>query len=229
MQLISKFSKGIRFLLCVVDIFSKYAWVIPLKDKKGVTTVDGFQEILDDSKRKPNKIRVDKGSKFYNRSMISLFQDNNIEMYSTHNEGKSVVAERFIKTLQDKIYKHMTSILKNVYLDNLDNIVNKNNNTYHRAIKMKPVDIRDNIFISFNKEVNDKDPKFKISDYVRISKYKNIFAKEYNPNWSEEAFVIKKVENTVPWTYVISDLNSVKIIGTFCEKELKNTNQKNLG
>ena len=104
-------------------------------------------------------------------------KDNDIEMYSIYNEGKSVVAERFIRTLKTKIYKYMTSISKNVYIDKLDDIVNEYNNTYHRTIKLKPVDVKDNTYIDFNKEVNDKDPKCKVGDYVRISKYKNIFAK----------------------------------------------------
>ena len=128
-------------------------------------------------------------------------RDNDIVMYSAHNEGKSVVPERFIRTLKSKIYKHMTSISKNVYIDKLDNIVNEYNNAYHTAIKMKPIDVKDNTYINTDKETNDKDPKFKVGDRVRISKYKNIFAKGYTPNWSEEVFVIKKVKNTVPWTY----------------------------
>ena len=106
-------------------------------------------------------------------------------MYSTHNEGKSVVAERFIRTLKNKIYKYMTSISKNVYIDKLDDIVNEYKNTYHRTITMKPVDVKDNIYININKEINDKGPKFKVGDHVRKSKYKNIFAKGYTPNWSE--------------------------------------------
>ena len=105
-------------------------------------------------------------------------------MYSIHNEGKSVAAERFIRTLKNKIYEYMTSISKNIYIDKLDDIVDEYNNKYHRTIKMKPVDVKDNTYIDFKKEVNDKDPKFKVGDYVRISKYENIFAKEYMPNWS---------------------------------------------
>ena len=147
-------------------------------------------------------------------------------MYSTHNEVKSVVAERFIRTLKNKIHKHMTAVSKNVYIDKLDDIVNENNNTYHRTIKMKPIEVKDNTYIDSIKEVNDKDPKFKVGDHVRISKYKNIFAKGYSPNWSGEVFVIKEVKNTVPWTYVINDLNGEEIIGTFYEKELQKTNQK---
>ena len=143
---------------------------------------------------------VDKGSEFYNASFKKWLQDNDIAMYSTHNEGKSVVAERFIRRLKSKIYKHMTSISKNVYIDKLDDIADEYNNTYHTAIKMKPINVKDNTYINTDKEINNKDPKFKFGDHVRISKYKNIFAKGYTPNWSEEVFVIKKVKNTVPWT-----------------------------
>ena len=147
-------------------------------------------------------------------------------MYSTNNEGKSVVAERFIRTLKNKIYNHMTSISKNVYIDKLDDKVNKYNNTYHTTIKMKPIDVKDNTYINTEKEINNKDPKFKVGDCVRISKYKHIFAKGYTSNWSEEVFVIKKVKNTVPWTYVINDLNGEEIMGTLYEKELQKTNQE---
>ena len=112
-QLISKFNKGYRFLLCVIDIFSKYSWVVPLKDKKGVSIANAFQKISKQSNRKPNKIWADKGSEFYNSPFKKWIQDNDIVMYSTHNEGKSVVAETFIRTLKNKIYKYMTSISKN--------------------------------------------------------------------------------------------------------------------
>ena len=185
-----------------------------------------FQIILKQSNRKPNKIWVDKGSEFYNASFKKWLQDNDIVIYSTHNEGKSVVAERFIGTLKSKIYKYMTLISKNVYIDKLDDIVNEYNNTYHTTIKMKPIDVKDNTYINTDKEINNKDPKFKVGDRVRISKYKNIFAKDCTPNWSEEVFIIKKVKNTVPWTYVVNDLNGKEIMGTFYEKELQNTSQE---
>ena len=216
-QLISKFNKGFRFLLCVIDTFSKYPWVVQLKDKKGVNIVNTFQSIWKKANRKPNKISVDKGVEFYKNPFKKWLQDNDIAMYSTHNEGKCVAAERFIRTLKNKIYKYMTSISKNVYIDQLDDIENEYNNTYHRTIKMKPIDVKDNTYINIRKEVNNKDSKFKVGDHVRISKYKNIFAKGYTPNWSEEFFVIKEIKNTVSWTYVF---NGKEIIGTFYEKEL---------
>ena len=197
-----------------------------MKDKKGVSIVNAFQKILKESARKPHKIWVDKGSEFYNSSFKNWLQDNDIEMYSTNNDGKSVVAEGFSRTLRNKVYKYITSISKNMYIDKLDDIVNEYNNTYYRTIKMKPIDVKDNKCTDFGKEVNDKDPKFNLGDHVRISKYKNIFATGYTPNWSEEVFVIKEINNTVPWTYVIKDLNGEKIIGTFYENELQRTNQE---
>ena len=152
-------------------------------------------------------------------------------MCSIHNGGKSVVAEGFIRTSKTKIYRYMTSISKNVYINKLDDIVNEYNNRYHRTIKVKPVDVKDNTYIDSaqshsSKEVNDKDLKSKVGDHVRISKYKNIFAKGYTPNWSKDVFVIKKVKNIIPWTYVINDLNGDKTIGTFYEEELQKTNQQ---
>ena len=147
-------------------------------------------------------------------------------MYSTHYEGSSVVAERFIRTLKNKIYKHMTTVSKNIYFYVLNDIVDEYNNTYHKTIKMKPIDVGDDSFSEYNEESNEKDPKFKVDGHVRISKYKNIFAKGYAPNWSEEIFVVKKIKNIVPWTYVISDLNGEEIIGNFYAKELQKTNQK---
>ena len=147
-------------------------------------------------------------------------------MYLTHNEDKSVVAERFTKTLTNKICKHRETVGKNAYFDVLDYIVDKYNNTYHNSIKMKPKDVTDSVFVEYSKESNKKDPKVKIGDHVRISKYKNVFAKGYTPNWSEEIFIIKQIKNTAPWTYVISDLNGEKIVGSFYEKELQKTDQK---
>ena len=141
-----------------------------MKDKKVVSIVNAFQKILDKSRRKPNTIWVDKRSEFYNNSFKKWLKDNHIEMYSIHNEKNYVVTKRFIRTLKAKMYKYMTSISKNVYIDKLDDIVNEYNNTYHRTIKMKPVDVKNNTYIDSNKEVNDKDPQFKVGDHVRISK-----------------------------------------------------------
>ena len=135
MQSLSKYNKGIKYLLCAIDLFSKYAWVIPIKDKKGTSIVNAFKKIISEG-RKPNKIWVDQGSEFYNKSFKDFLKINNIEMYSIYNEGKSVVAERFVRTLKNQIFKHMTAVSKNVYFDVLENIVDKYNNTVHRTMKI---------------------------------------------------------------------------------------------
>ena len=175
MQSLSKYNKGDKYLMCAIDLFSKYAWVVPLKDKKETSIVNAFKKIISkeskaESKgpRKPIKIWVDQGSKFYNQSFKDFLKINNIEMYLTFNEGKSVVAERFIRTLKNKIFKHMTAISKNVYFDVLDDIVNKYNNTVHRTIKMKPIDVTDDSYAEYNEDFNKKGPKFKFGDHVRI-------------------------------------------------------------
>ena len=181
MQSLSKYNKGIKYLLCAVDLFSKYAWIVPKKDKKGTSIVNVLKKIISEG-CKPNKIWVDQGGEFCNKSFKYFLKMNNIKMYSTYNEGKSVVAERFIRTLQNKIFKHMAPISKNVYSDVLDDIVNKYNNTVHRTIKMKPIDITGDFYVKsngivFNKDSielhsvelrsNKKNPKFKVGDYVR--------------------------------------------------------------
>ena len=153
MQSLSRYNKGIRYLLCAIDLFSKYAWVIPIKDKKGTSIVNAFQKIIS-KERKPNKIWVDQGSEFYNNSFKDFLKINNIEMYSTYNEGKSVVAETFIKTLKNKIFKHMTAISKNICFDALDDIVNKYNNTVYRTIKMNPIDVTSDSFAEYNEDSN---------------------------------------------------------------------------
>ena len=137
MQSLSRKNKGIKYLLCAIDLYSKYAFVIPLKDKKGISIVNAFNEIIKQSNRKPNKIWVDQEGEFYNNVFEKWLSDNGINMYSTYNEGKSVVAERFIRTLKNKLYKHMMATGKNVYYDILDDVVNKYNNTKHSTIKIK--------------------------------------------------------------------------------------------
>ena len=130
--------------------------VVPLKDKKGTTIVNAFQSILDNSKRKPNKIWVNKGSEFYNTHFKEWLKDKNIEIYSPHNEEKSVVAERFIRALKNKIYKHITAISKNLYFDLLNHIVDEYNSTYHKTIKMEPIDVESDSFAEYNEESNEK-------------------------------------------------------------------------
>ena len=182
-----------------IDLFSKYAWIVPLKDKRGIIIVNVFRKIIPKG-HKPNKTRFDQGGEFYNKLFKGFLKNNNIEMYSTYNEG--------------------------IYFDVLDDIVNKYNNTVHRTIKMKPFDVTFDSYAEYNGDSNEKDSKLKFDDHVKISKYKNIFAKGYTQNWSEEVFIINKIKNKVPWTYVTSDLNDTPIAGSFYEKELQKASQK---
>ena len=177
--------------------------VYSFKRQKGIIITNALQKTLKESKRKPNKIWVDKGSEFYNRSTKSWLEKSGIKIYSTHNEGKSVIAKKFIRTLKKKIYKYMISISKNMYIDKLDDIVNKYNYTFHRKIKMKLVDVKSNTHINSSKEINDQDPKFQICDIVSVT---------------------KKVKRTVLWY-----LKGEDIFGMFYEKELKKQIKKSLG
>ena len=203
MQSLSRKNKGIKYLLCAIDLFSKYAFVIPLRDKKGISIVNAFNKI--------------------NNVFEKWLSDNDIIMYSPYNEGKSVVAERFIRTLKNKLYKYITATGKKVYYDVLDDVVNKYNNTKHSTVKMKPIDVGDNNKRVYIDEHNEKDSRFKVGDRVRISKFKNIFAKGYAPNWSSEIFIVDKVNDTIPYTYNLKNLNDEEIIGSFYDKELQNT------
>ena len=170
MQSLSKCNKENKYLLCAIDLFSKYVWVIPIKDKKGTSIVDAFQKIISEE-RKTNKIWVDQGSEFNNNSVKDFLKINDFEIYSTYKEGKSLVAERFIRTLKTKIFKHMTGISKNLYFDVLDDIVNKYDNTVHKTIKMKPVDVTDDSYLNTMKILIKKILNLKL---VTMSEYRNI-------------------------------------------------------
>ena len=241
MQSLSKKNKGIKYLLCAIDLFSEYAFVAPLKDKKGISIVNAFNKIIKQSNRKPNKIWVDPGSEFYNRVFKKWLSDNDIIMCSTFNEGKSVVAERFIRTLKNKLYKHMTTTGKNVYYDVLDDVVNEYNNTKHNTIKMKPKDVKNDAAelsslerttkscaiirnkIVYIDEHTEKSARYNVGDRVRIPKFKNIFAKGYTPNWSRQILIVDKINDTVPYTYNLKDLIDEEIIGSFYDRELQKT------
>ena len=225
MQSLSKYNKGIQYLLCAIDLFSKYSSVAPLKDKRGIVIVNASQKLISKG-RKPKTIWVDQGGEFYNKLFKRFLKTNDTEIYSSFNKGKSVIAKRFIRMLKNKILKCITAISKNDYFDLLDDIANKYNNTVHRTIKMKPIEITPDSYSKCNGDSNEKNPKCKAGHRVKILKYKNIFGKRYTQNWSEKVSVVSKIKDKVPCTYVISDLNGKLITGSFYEKELQKTNQK---
>lgn len=228
MQQYSKQNKHYKYLLAVIDIFSKYGWLIPLKNKTGVTVSEAFKNLF--KQRKPMYIWSDKGSEFYNKQVKELLKDNNIKLYSTENEEKSSVVERWIGTMKQHMFKYFTANKTFKYYDILDRLVKNYNNTVHSSIKMTPVKaskLENELTVHKNlypeKEELAKKPKFKVGDRVRITKKKGKFEKGYTTRWTKEIFVIEKVLNTNPITYKIIDLKGEEIKGGLYEQELQIT------
>ena len=232
MQKFAKLNKGYRYLLTCIDIFSKFAWVIPLKDKKGITIKNALEKIFNE--RKPKFLWTDKGKEFYNKQVQDLLNENNIKLYSTNNsEIKSAVIERFNRTFKNMMYRKFTENNNTIFYNILDELVNNYNNKYHSTIKMTPIEgskkiIEKKIKNIYNFEKTKKLGKFKIGDKVRISLEKNIFEKGYDTNWTQEIFVIYNIKySNVPY-YYLKDLNNEKLQGTFYEQELQKTKQDDL-
>ena len=227
MQAFSKFNRGIKYLLAVIDVFSKYGYLIPLKDTTGKSVASALKTIF--KERKPEKMWVDKGKEFYNNDVKKL-----IELYSTENEEKSSVVERWIRMMKEKMWKYFTDNNTSVYVDILPDLVEDYNNTRHSSIKMTPVEaskkknelrVWRNLYPK-HLEIRDIKPKFSIGDKVRISKKKKTFEKGYTTRWTEEIFTIVEVKHTSPVTYKIADLKGEDIQGTFYETELQKTSQQ---
>ena len=227
MQAFSKFNRGVKYLLAVIDVFSKYGWLIPLKDKTGKYVALALKTIF--KERKPVKMWVDKGKVFYNKDVKEL-----AKLYSTENEEKSRVVERWIRTMKEKMWKYFSANSTNVYINVLPDLVKEYNNTRHSSIKMTPVKAskKENELTVWRNlypkhlEVYDIKPKFSVWDKVRISKKKKTFEKGYTTRWTEEIFTIVEVKRTSPITYKITDTNGEEIKGTFYEPELQKTNQE---
>ena len=234
MQKFSKWNKGIRYLLMVIDVFSKYGWIRSLKDKKTETVKEAFDDIFKKG-RQPKMLWTDKGSEFISKHFKDFLKKKGIRLYHTENEEKSSVVERWNRTMKNRMWKMFTVNNNTVFFDKLDKLVNDYNNTRHSSIKMTPFEASkkknekkvwsnlygDLIFLKPGK------PKFKIGDHVRISKYKRkVFDKGYTPNWTEEIFVIKQINPTKPVTYSIVDLMGESIKGSFYEKELEKAKQQ---
>ena len=233
MQQFSKWNMGYKYLLMVLDVFSKYGWIVPLKDKKGETVAEAFKTILKEG-RKPQYLWTDKGKEYYNKYLKDLVEKNKVTLYSTENEEKSSVCERWNRTIKTKMWKQLTVQGNTMYLDMLPKLVEQYNNTKHSSIKMTPVEAskkKNEGVVYFNlygdMETLKQKPKFKIDDKVRISKYKrNVFDKGYTPNWTEEVFIVDRVKYTNPITYKLKDLNDEEIQGSFYEPELLKAKQE---
>ena len=235
MQKFSKWNKGIKYLLTVIDVFSKYGWIKPLKDKKTENVSKAFNEIFKKSKRKPSMLWTDKGSEFISKHFKEFLKKEKIKMYHTENEEKSSVVERWNRTIKNRMWKMFTGNNNTVYWDKIDKLVDDYNNTKHSSVQMTPNEAskkenEEKVFVNLYIDLiywKPKKPKFAIGDKVRISKYKRrIFDKGYTPNWTEEVFVVDKVLPTKPVTYEIIDSMGEEIEGSFYEKELQKAKQQ---
>ena len=221
-------NNGVNYLLAVIDIFSKYAWLAPLKNKKGDSVANALQDIFETSGRKPNKMWVDDGKEFWNKNVRSL-----VELYSTKNEEKSCVVERLNRTLKEDMWKYFSANNTFKYIDILQTFVDKYNNEFHESIKMTPIEAsnkkNENLVwrnLYGDLKLASDSPKYAIGDKVRITKKKRQFEKGYTPNWTEEIFTISKIQYTDPITYKIIDYNNEEIEGTFYEQELQKSTQE---
>jgi hypothetical protein len=234
MQEWSKVNKGYRYMLNVIDIFSKYAWSIPLKDKKGTTVLDGFKQIVNESKRIPKKIWVDEGKEFYNKDVTGWLKENDITRYSTHGEHKSAVVERFNRTLKEIMWKRFTAENTRNWINMIDKLIFDYNKRLHSTLGMTPAkaSLKENeikvIENTLNKtrKIPQSKVKLKVGDKVRISRIKGLFEKGYLPNWSEALYIIDQVLKTVPVTYKIKDSLGRIIDGSFYNEELQKSNQE---
>ena len=231
---LSKYNINYKFILTVIDIFTKYAWAIPLKNKSGLYITNGFKTILSESpqggseSRKPEKLWVDRGSEFYNKTFKSLLKEygtgkaaSGIELYSTYSDLKSVFIERFNRTLLHIINKPMFINGDGNWVNILNDAVSTYNNNIHSTINMTPVDASNNpdkVKYTFN--FKNIKPKFKVGDYVRNADKRNIFSKSYTSNWNRELFKVNEVLKTQPPTYKIEDINGEIIEGKYYEQEL---------
>ena len=229
MQALSKENEGYKFLLLVIDTFSKYGWIVPLKDKKGETIVKALKEIFKESGRRPDKLWTDKGREFFNKDVRDL-----VYLYATENEEKSSIAERWIRTMKEKMFKYFTDNNTYNYIDALPELVEDYNNTVHSSTKLTPTDAskEENELTVWRNLYPDRyktsrlNPKFSVGDKVRITKKKKDFEKGYTARWTEEIFTIKEIRETNPITYKLEDLQGEEIEGTFYEPELQKTEQQ---
>ena len=229
MKYYSRSNKGYKYILMIIDVFSKYGWAEPLKNKTGPEIVRAFKEIWNSGQKPPKHLWTDKGKEFDNELFRNLLEEKKVNLYWTENEEKSSVVERWNRTIKRKMWKYFTKNRTGVYIDVLPDIIDKYNHTYHRSIKCTPTDARKpsnyqdvfNALYNFNTNPLKPSPKFKIGDQVRISKLKKKFEKGYTANWTEEVFTIQKVQTTIPYTYKLKDTRNEAVVGTFYEPELQ--------
>ena len=233
MRAFSRFNNGFKFILMIIDVFSKYGWAVPLKTKTGIEVTGAFEKLFKKNKP-PAMLWTDKGKEFYNAQLSKLLRKYNVKLYSTENEEKSSVVERWNRTIKTWMWKYFTANNTKRYIDILQSLITRYNNTKHRAIGCTPVVARQpssyaDVYQKLYKKKSEeraKDPTFRVGEQVRISKKKNTFEKGFTPNWTEEVFTIVEVKPTKPPTYRIQDTRGEPIEGSFYEPELQRSTQE---
>ena len=230
-----KKNKGYKYILTIVDIFSKFAWAIPVKSKTADDVTTAMKSVLIQG-RVPKNLHVDRGKEFYNKSFSNLMKNYNINLYSTFSNLKASICERFNRTLKNKMWIQFSLQGNYKWFDILTDLISSYNNTRHRTIKIKPKDVTKenekkilfNIYKKFQIKTMRRKPKFKIGDEVRISKFKHTFEKGYTPNWTTEIFTISQVRDSEPTTYFLKDYQNKPISGSFYEQELSKVKNPNI-
>ncbi|GBO25915.1 Putative uncharacterized transposon-derived protein F54H12.3 [Araneus ventricosus] len=226
---LSKYNKGYRYLLCCIDVLSKYAWIVPLKQKRGTDILEAFKIIF--SHRKPKFLQTDQGTEFENSIFQKFLKENNVKYFTTYNATKASIVERFNRTLKTKMWKYFTSQNTYTYLNVLQKLVQSYNNTYHSSIKRRPIEVnseneREVWFTLYGKKSPPSTCVLNVGDIVRISKKKLIFEKGYETNFSEELFVVSECVKRSPSVYRIKDLLGEPVLGTFYLQELQKVKLK---
>ena len=231
MSSIADVNDGYKFILTCIDCFSKYAWAIPVKSKHAAEILGAFKEILEKSQRKPKRLQTDKGKEFLNERVQRFLKEHDIQLFVTESEKKASIVERFNRTMKGRTYKYFTAGNTYRYVDVLQNLVDGYNNSYHRSIKMRPINVRKRHQIQIRQHLygvkktvqshKQKKLKFMIGDLVRISKNRTTFARGYHPNWTEEIFIVYDRKNFINPLYYLRDLNGESIKGGFYEKEIQ--------
>jgi len=222
------YNKGYRYLLTVIDTFSKQAWAVAIKNKTGDSVTKNMKSIFDDAQRKPKNLQTDDAKEFFNKTFQNLMKLNHINHYSTYSILKASIVERFNRTIKNMMWKEFSYQGSYKWINIYKALIAKYNNTYHKTILMAPNDVcflNEELLLQtvYNHLKITHKPKFKVDDYVRISKYKHVFEKGYTPNWTTEIFQIKRIQNTNPITYILKDYQGNDIKGGFYEYELMKT------
>lgn len=219
-------NKNFKYILTVIDIFSKFAWAFPIKNKTGIEVTKAMEKILK-SGSVPKNLHTDEGKEFFNSTFRKLMESYKINLYHTYSTKKAAIVERFNRTLKNKMWKMFSIQGSYKWVKALQSLVDEYNNTFHRTIKMKPIDVdgscQERLLTTIYANINEirRKPKFKVGSYVRISKYKSLFEKGYTPNWTTEVFKIIEVSHTTPYTYFLEDERGEKIAGGFYEQEIQ--------